>query len=29
MGKTLVIRYAAFGDWLYTLPTMRALYDRG
>ena len=29
MGKTLVIRYAAYGDWLYTLPTMRALYDRG
>ena len=29
MGKTLVIRYAAYGDWLYAMPTMRRLFDDG
>jgi len=29
VGKTLVLRYAAFGDWLYAMPTMRALFDKG
>jgi len=29
MGKTLVLRYAAFGDWLYAMPTMRHLFEAG
>ncbi|TFH29339.1 MAG: hypothetical protein E4G97_07380, partial [Deltaproteobacteria bacterium] len=29
MGKTLVLRYAAFGDWIYVLPTLRKLFEEG